>query len=517
MQAVLDRDLAPALRPSGLLDPANGMGVTIGVLTQGERRVFTYGAAKPDSIFEIASISKTFTATVLAQMVEQGRVRLDEPVRELLPPGTVEKPEGREITLIDLATHHSGLPRTAGNIRPDGNANADYTPADLFAYIGRHGVRKPPDASFSYSNLGFALLGQALANRAGMSYADLVKQVVTGPLGLRDTAVTLDAERQARLITGHRLGGDAVEPWVLDAQAPAGGIYSTAGDLLLYLDAQLHPERLAELGAAIRETHVLRADIGGMDVASESGVRLGMAWMHGARHGIYFHGGNARGETSLAFFSPAGDYAGVVLVNMTASPMEVVETLGQHLRRRLAGEAPLSFAQVVVPAGGGLGGWLRSLAAYWLTMLASGAFLFCCVLALQGLAAQLLPRRMFLRMSSFLQMGAFCLFVCGYFLQPLFATPDTLTAATNGGVLVWSPSYWFLGLFQALNGSPALAPLARRAMIALPVAIGSAAISYLLCYVRTLRKIVEEPDILPGARGVRWLPAFGNRFDTAVA
>jgi uncharacterized protein YjeT (DUF2065 family) len=96
-------------------------------------------------------------------------------------------------------------------------------------------------------------------------------------------------------------------------------------------------------------------------------------------------------------------------------------------------------------------------------MLTAGAFIFCFVLGLQGLAAQLLPRRWFLRVSSILQLASFCLFVTGYILQPIAVTPAYILAAQNGGPLYWSPSFWFLGLFQQLSGSPALAPLARRA------------------------------------------------------
>jgi hypothetical protein len=102
LQSVLDRDLAEALK-SGELAPGTGAGVSIAVVEHGVRRVFSYGASKPDSTFEIGSITKTFTGLVLSQMVEQGKVKFDEPVRELLPPGTVVKPTGDEITLLDLA------------------------------------------------------------------------------------------------------------------------------------------------------------------------------------------------------------------------------------------------------------------------------------------------------------------------------------------------------------------------------------------------------------------------------
>jgi len=168
----LDRALRQA-RTSGWIAPGTGGGLVIGVSQQGERRVFAYGAASPDSLFEIGSISKTFTGLALARMVEQGKARFDEPVRLLLPAGTVPKPTGREISLIDLATHHSGLPPVPSNLsRPCG----DYSPADLYAYLAKHGLEKPPEASFGYSNLGVGLLGQALAVRGGMSYPELLRE-----------------------------------------------------------------------------------------------------------------------------------------------------------------------------------------------------------------------------------------------------------------------------------------------------------------------------------------------------
>jgi hypothetical protein len=174
---------------------------------------------------------------------------------------------------------------------------------------------------------------------------------------------------------------------------------------------------------------------------------------------------------------------------------------------------PFAFA----PAHSGVLGLIRSLAGYWITMLSAGAFIFCCVLGVQGLAA-LLPRRQFLRLSAFLQMAAFCLFLSVYFLQPSLATPKALAAPENQRLLAWLPTYWFLGLSQQLNASmhPALIPLARRAWTGLAVAGFVAGAAFLLSYFRTLRKIVEEPDIVPGVRGLHWMPNFGNSLETAV-
>jgi hypothetical protein len=137
------------------------------------------------------------------------------------------------------------------------------------------------------------------------------------------------------------------------------------------------------------------------------------------------------------------------------------------------------------------------------------------VLTVQG-AAQLLPRQVFLRVSSWLQIAFFVLLLTVYFLQPPFSEIDQLAKAQSK--LLWLPSYWFFGMFQQLNGPirPELAMLANRAWIALGAAVSGAAGAYLVCYFRTLRKIAEQPDILPETRRFRWLPRFGGPFETAV-
>ena len=178
------------------------MCIVVGVVKHGERRVFAYGTAHPDSIYQIGSITKTFTGLLLAQMVVEGKVRLDEPVRELLPAGMVRKPAGREITLRDLATHRSGLPPMPDDFNPRrfptlAAGYAGYHAADLYAYLARRGVAREADPPFVYSNLGFSLLGEALRAQTDISNPDLIAQRITGPLGMRDTAMV--AGRPARI------------------------------------------------------------------------------------------------------------------------------------------------------------------------------------------------------------------------------------------------------------------------------------------------------------------------------
>jgi CubicO group peptidase (beta-lactamase class C family) len=510
LQEALDRDLAAARKPGGALGPGTETGVAIGISRNGIRRVFAYGTAKPDSIFEIGSISKTFTALILAQMAAQGKVQLDDPVRSLLPPDAVNKPQGPEITLLDLATHHSGLPPMPDNLDPrDPEAMASYHDEDLYAFLRARGLARSDDPEFEYSNLGFGLLGTALAQRAGTTYAELLKREVTDPLGLHDTALALSPEQQHRLIQAYDDANRPVPPWNLGALDPAGAIRSTAGDMLTYLEAQLHPKRFGSetLADALKDTHELRAEV-------QDAMRIGLSWIYDPLKGIWWHNGAVSGYTSYAFFHPRGNYAGVVLLNNRGF---LSSLLPDHIRQRFAGEPAVSLGNIVIPGSTGVLSYPRSLAAYWISVSAAGIFIFCCVLGLQGAAAQILPRRHFLRISSWLQLAAFCLLVAGYCLEPW---PNTAFGDNSDfRLLSWLPSYWFLAVFQQLNGTlhPALAPFAHRAWLGLAIAAGSTSIGYVLSYFRTLRQIVEEPDILPGRRACGWLPSFGSPFHTAIA
>jgi hypothetical protein len=367
-------------------------------------------------------------------------------------------------------------------------------------------VGKPPNPRFRYSNLGFGMLGVALAQRAGTTYENLLKAEITGPLGLSDTGITLKPEQRRRVIQAYDLRPWPVPGWDLDAFAGAGAIRSTAADLLTYLEAQLHPERLGSLGTAIRQTQQLRAGV-------IQGGKIGLSWLFDPKRGFYWHNGSISAYTSYAFFDSKNDYAGVVLFN-EQSPVGFCDILGEHISERLAGTPAVWLTPPVVAGHGSAAAVLRSFSAYWITMLASGAFLFGCVLTVQGVA-QLLPRQIFLRISSWLQIGFFVLLLTVYFVQPPFSGIDQLSETQ---ALRRFPSYWFFGMFQQLNGPvrPELAQLADRAWIGLGAAGCGAVGAYLLCYFRTLRKIAEQPDILPDARRFRWLPRFGGAFETAV-
>jgi CubicO group peptidase (beta-lactamase class C family) len=325
LKAVLDRELEPVL-DHGVLSEDTGGGLVIGVLDHGRRRIFAYGTAKPDSIFEIGSITKTFTGLVLAQMVAQKKVTLDEPVRELLPAGFVAKPVGPEITLLDLATHHAGLPWDAN---PFNKADLKYFipyawygdvgfgVPQLREFLAQH-IARPANPEYRYSNIGSALLGYSLSQRAGLPYEQLLRREITGPLHMNDTLIELSPAQQKRLIRGYDTSF-ADKPKLMNAGLfpGAGGSKSTAADMLTYLDANLHPEKYAvgaranspsaTLPAAVDMDHKPRAEA----YVTEN---IALAWTVND-FGTYEHSGETYGFGSYAGFNARRDQALVVLYN----------------------------------------------------------------------------------------------------------------------------------------------------------------------------------------------------------
>ncbi len=348
LKDVLDKDMATALA-SGDLAAGTGAGVTIGVVQHGVRRILAYGATKADALFEIGSITKTFTGLLLAQLAEQKKVRLDEPIRALLPPGTVAAPaSGPEITLLDLSAQRSGLPRMPDNFKPadPNNPYADYDKKALYAFIASHGVAAPAKPVFLYSNVGVGLLGQLLADRAGTNYEALLQKEITGPLGMRDTVITLSPALRARFAPGHDASHKEVPAWDFQALVGAGGIRSTADDMLTYLEAQLHPEHLPPAVRATREGKTLAAAIAASHVLvgeASKGAHVALGWTRIDENGSYWHNGDTAGYDAFALFEPENDFAVVVLGNTASGAWPFAEAVGAHVGLRLLGKPAFSL------------------------------------------------------------------------------------------------------------------------------------------------------------------------------
>lgn len=262
------------------------------------------------TLFEIGSVTKTFTATALAEMALAHEVSLNDPVSKYLPAGVrVPSFDGRRITLLDLATQRSGLPRLASNM--DANANpadpyANYTPSDLYAFLNSYALTRAPGASYEYSNLGFGLLGLALAHRNGTSYESLMRGGVWRPLGMSDTGTTADNDDASRIAQGHDLYGRTVPAWhFTDASAGAGAIRSDVADLVKYLRAAMGQ---GSLGAAMRFAEAPRVGAG-------AGFRIGLAWQTDETYHVIEHEGDTAGYHAIVVMTADRSRGAVMLSN----------------------------------------------------------------------------------------------------------------------------------------------------------------------------------------------------------
>lgn len=249
--------------------PRPGQGIAIGVLGPDGQRFVAGGigaAANVDrtTLFEIGSISKVFTALILADMANKGEVSLDDPAEKYLPAGHhMPQRGGRQITLRDLSTHRSGLPRMADNMgRPDGidDPFAEFGEDKLLAFLDSYQLTRDIDTQWEYSNLGVGLLGYLLARAAHTDYPTLVRERITGPLGMNDTAIALPPDKAARMAAPFDRYMRPAKPWDMTLFAPAGGIRSSAADMLTFAAAVLDPK--SPIAAAVKTALSVRTPTG---------------------------------------------------------------------------------------------------------------------------------------------------------------------------------------------------------------------------------------------------------------
>jgi serine-type D-Ala-D-Ala carboxypeptidase/endopeptidase len=221
----------------GIIEPRGQRTLAYGQLNQGDPRPLN-----GDTVFEIDSITKVFTGLLLTDMVARGEVALTDPVAKYLP-NDVRVPErgGRQITLLDLVTHHSGLPQLPLNAPLyEQDPIGHYTTDQLYSMLAAYHLDSDPGAQYFYSNVGFGLLGHALARRAGVSFQQMLEARITGPLRMADTRISPTPEMNERLAIGHGYYRMApTSAWSYGALAGAGGLRSTANDLLRFLAACL--------------------------------------------------------------------------------------------------------------------------------------------------------------------------------------------------------------------------------------------------------------------------------------
>lgn len=308
-------------------------GIVVGLLDASGPRVMAEGVSGREevdlngaTVFEIGSATKVFTAVVLEEMVRWGEVQLEDPVARFLP-GHVRVPreEAREITLLDLATHLSGLPRMPLNFFPADleNPYVDYSVELMYTFLSEFELQRGIGTEWEYSNLGMGLLGHALSLKAGLTYEGLVSRFILSPLEMKDTGILLSPALGFPFAQGHNAQAEPVPLWDIPTLPGAGALRSTANDMLLFLAANLSSDE-EPIFAALRRTHEVRVP----DVAP--GLSMALGWLVNMRNPdrpIIWHNGGTGGFHSFIGFDPSSNRGIVVLTNGT----QTIDDIGFHL------------------------------------------------------------------------------------------------------------------------------------------------------------------------------------------
>src|SRR5215510_572003 len=309
------------------------VGIVVGLVDEKGMRIISYGkpsqtsnqTVNGDSVFEIGSVTKVFTAVLLADMVERSEVGLNDPISKYLPK-SVKTPtrDGKEITLLDLSSQTSGLPRMPSNFFPKDRRNpyADYTVDQMYAFLSGYTLTRDIGAKYEYSNYGVGLLGHILALRAGADYESLVRTRITQPLKMDNTGIKLTPEMQAHLANGHDAALRPAANWDLPTFAGAGALRSTANDMLKFVAANLGLSK-SPLLTAMQKTHQPQHDTGAPD------LEIGLGWhiLKKFHAEIVWHNGGTGGYHSFIGFNKKKSKGVVVLSNSTND----IDDIGRHL------------------------------------------------------------------------------------------------------------------------------------------------------------------------------------------
>lgn len=338
-------NLTTAQRVQAFLVKTHNIGLVVGVWEHGRTEVSGYGKVAKDrdvapdgnTLFEIGSITKVFTATLFADMMQRGELALDTPIQKFLPPD-IKMPtypgEATAITFRHLLTHTSGLPRLPENLFANVLAGlfakdpyADYTSAKLYQFLSSYTLSRPVGKQYEYSNLGVGLVGFILTQQTKTDYDTLIQTRIGAPLNMSDTRVTLSSEQQTRLAQGYSQWGNPVSYWHFqDTLAGAGALYSTANDLLKFVAANLSAPPSA-LDAALQMTHQVQVPI-------QEGLQISLAWhvltMPDGDPVIWHNGGTA-GFRSFLGFSKARQCGVVLLTNSEQDGDALALEILQHL------------------------------------------------------------------------------------------------------------------------------------------------------------------------------------------
>jgi CubicO group peptidase (beta-lactamase class C family) len=287
--------------------------------------------ATKDTVYRIGSITKQFTALMLLQLVEAGKVRLSDPVEKYFP--EVNKVEGRfagapPITLVQLATHTSGMGREPADLQTYLKGPVSEWEKVMIAALPRTKYDFEPGARFYYSNIGYAVLGAALGRAAGQSYVEYVSQKIFTPLGMTHTAFEPNEKIKLQLAKGYGVQGSRVDAETPEREhqgrgykVPNGAMYTTVGDLARFVSFELGHGPASVLKKETLEDNFKRVNSASGDLSSGYGIGF-----QAERHGsliTYGHGGSVAGYLAGAFVDRASGVGVIALRNVGGGPFNI--------------------------------------------------------------------------------------------------------------------------------------------------------------------------------------------------
>ncbi len=335
LATVIDKKVDTAARE--YIQKVNTVGLSVGVIKNGVVKIYNYGETGKgnnklptgNTIFEIGSITKTFTATLLAWYVNEGKAALTDPITKYLPDSVATNPQLKNVTLQSLSNHTSGLPRLPENYVAQAsydkeNPYKNYTKQLLFSYLKRCRLNTDPGKTYSYSNLGVGLLGVVLEKISGKSYEQMVQEVICTPLMMKNAAQHLSRLQNERFTTVYDDSGELTPAWDFAALAACGALRSSTADLAAYVKANMNKND-SKLSKALQLTQQI--------TYTSTDTKIGLGWhiINVAGQPYTFHNGGTYGSSSFMAFNKEKNLAVIILSNAAES----TDALGAELIKKL--------------------------------------------------------------------------------------------------------------------------------------------------------------------------------------
>lgn len=301
------------------IQKANTVGLCIGIINKDKTSIYSYGETikrngklpDADNFFEIGSITKTFTATLLAYYANEGLVNLNDPIIKYLPDSVSQNSELKSITLLNLSNHTSGLEQIPNDLIKNAkdalNPYKDYGKEQLMHYLKTCKLQSKPGDAYAYSNTAVGLLGYILEKVNGTTFQQMITRVICKPLGMFSTDQYLNPLLAPRFVQVYNAAGEPTPAWDFGVLAPCGAFRSTVNDLLLFTKANMNLEK-DKLSEAFKLTQ---------KVTFTKDVKIALAWHIILVNGIeyFFHNGDTYGSCSFLAFNPEKSQGVVILSN----------------------------------------------------------------------------------------------------------------------------------------------------------------------------------------------------------